>query len=245
MDELDELGRMIDFEHAEKVNIRTLYYVALLFYKGDGYCQNYEEAAKWFEKVAEQKFKSNKQLNYNERTLTESDKVNNCIASAQYYLGIMFRNGKGGKQNYADAVKWFEKAAGVGHKESEYCLGRAYYTGDGIEQNFGLAVSWYRKAAEQGYADAQNIIGDAYRDGNGVGQDYRQALEWYRKAADQGNAAAQNSLGDMYAGGLGVEKNLGDAMKWYMNAAQHGNADARSNLEKVIGTLPKENLVHR
>ena len=61
MDELDELGRMIDFEHAEKVNIRTLYYVALLFYKGDGYCQNYEEAAKW--RDAEKMAKASSRVN--------------------------------------------------------------------------------------------------------------------------------------------------------------------------------------
>ena len=241
MDELDELGRGIDFDHTENVSADTLYYVGLLFYKGPGVGPNYAEAAKWFGKVAGLQYRTSYYYGDN-----LSPKLNVRISSAQYYLGLMYWYGRGVKQDYAEAVKWFTKAAEcVRHKEAEYFLGGAYYTGQGVQQDYAEAVKWYRKSAEKGNAEAQNIMGDACRDGKGVKQDCKEAVSWYQKAAEQGNAAAQNTLGDMYAGGLGVGKNLGEAMKWYMNAAQQGNADARSNLEKVIGTLPKENLVHR
>ena len=49
----------------------------------------------------------------------------------------------------------------------------------------------------------------------------------------------------MYLNGTGVGKDQGEAVKWYTRAAQKGNPAARSRLLKIIGDLPKDNLVHR
>ncbi|MBQ4479124.1 MAG: sel1 repeat family protein [Victivallales bacterium] len=57
--------------------------------------------------------------------------------------------------NYAEAVKWFRKAAGQGLAEAQYNLGVCYATGLGVEQDYAEAVKWFRKAAEQGNAGAQ------------------------------------------------------------------------------------------
>jgi TPR repeat protein len=67
----------------------------------------------------------------------------------------MYKYGKGVPKDYAEAVKWFRKAAEQGHAKAQYFLGTMYETGSkGVPQDYAEALRWYRKAAEQGHADA-------------------------------------------------------------------------------------------
>ena len=43
-------------------------------------------------------------------------------ADAQYYLGAMYENGRGVRQNYAEAAKWYRRAAEQSHAEAEMRL---------------------------------------------------------------------------------------------------------------------------
>ena len=44
-----------------------------------------------------------------------------CV-DAQYYLGNMYYKGEGVKAKYAEAVRWWTKAAGQGHVDAKYEL---------------------------------------------------------------------------------------------------------------------------
>ena len=99
------------------------------------------------------------------------------------------------RQDDAEAVKWYQKAAAQGNADAQCGLGFAYYRGKGVITNATEAVKWYRKAAGQGNAYAQCGLGDAYYNGRGVPQDKAEAIKWYQKAAEQGNAYAQEALG--------------------------------------------------
>ena len=90
------------------------------------------------------------------------------------------------QENYAEAVKWYRKAAEQGLALAQYNLGVSYANGLGVSQNYTEAVKWYRKAAEQGYAAAQYNLGRCYANGQGVPQSFTEAEKWYRKAAEQG-----------------------------------------------------------
>ena len=149
---------------------------------------------------------------------------------AQNLVGVMYDNGQGVPQDYAQAVVWFRKAATQGFAVAEDNLGLMYYKGQGVPQDYAQAVAWYRKAAEQANADAQNSLGWMYDNGQGVPQDYSQAVAWYRKAAEQANADAQNNLGAMYVEGQGVPQDYSKAAAWYRKAAEQGVAFAQYNL---------------
>ena len=71
-------------------------------------------------------------------------------ASAQNNLGIMYEEGQGVAQNYAEAVRWYRKAADQGHPLGQNSLGFMYEKGFGVAQNYSEAMRWYRKAADQG-----------------------------------------------------------------------------------------------
>ena len=109
--------------------------------------------------------------------------ANQGNADAQYNLGIMYENGNGVPQDYAEAVTWFRKAADQGNTKAQYGLGVMYENGNGVPQDYAEAVKWFRKAAEQGDANAQYNLGVVYYNGQGVPQDFVEAHKWYNLAA--------------------------------------------------------------
>ena len=90
-------------------------------------------------------------------------------ANAQYELGLMFVTGRGASKNDAEAIKWFQKAAGQGFVDAQFSLGVMYANGDGVAENDTEAARWYLKAADQGFRDAQFELGVMYASGVGVG----------------------------------------------------------------------------
>lgn len=133
--------------------------------------QNHAEAVKWYRKAAKQ-----------------------GDSSGQYFLGEMYEEGQGVRQDDYEAMKWFRKAAEQGDEYAQNRLGLHYKEGRGVPQDDSEAVEWFRKAAEQGHDTAQWHLGCMYEDGCGVTRDIDEAVEWYRKAAEQGNEDAKSAL---------------------------------------------------
>ena len=185
-------------------------------------------------------------------------------ASAQYNLGVMYRNGNGVPKDDAEAVKWYRKAADQGHADSQLSLGDNYAAGHGVPKDDAEAVKWYRKAADQGNAAAQYNLGFIYEKGfflttgqdveeilrliekgGSFPKDYAEAVKWYRKAADQGSAIAQNNLGEMYYNGAGVSQDYAEALRLFLKAADRGIPSALSSLGNMYYKgegVPKDDI---
>jgi TPR repeat protein len=103
-------------------------------------------------------------------------------AKAQFNLAVMYDSGKGIRQDYAKAVKWYRKAAEQGNAKAQFNLAVMYQNGKGVWQDYAKAVKWYRKAAEQGNAKAQFNLAVMYDSGHGVLQSSAVAADWYYKA---------------------------------------------------------------
>ncbi len=97
--------------------------------------KNYGEAAKYFRKSAEQGY-----------------------AAAQFYLGVMYDNGRGVKQDYSEAMRLYRLAAEQGLAPAQYNLGFMYEYGYGISEDTDDARKWYEKAADQGDTNAQTAL---------------------------------------------------------------------------------------
>lgn len=136
-------------------------------------------------------------------------------AKAQYALGIFYQQGKGVRQDYAEAANWYRKAAEQGDAKAQRNLGFLYEKGLGVGPDSGEGASWYRKAADQGDDVALYNLGGMYFGGRGVPQDSAEAAKWYREAADQGNALAPYNLGVMYVNGEGVPRDLVQSYMWF------------------------------
>jgi hypothetical protein len=63
---------------------------------------------------------------------------------SQYNLGEMYYAGKGVPQNFAEAVKWFSRAAQKGVPGAQLSLGIAYALGRGVQPNLTEAYKWLK-----------------------------------------------------------------------------------------------------
>ncbi|MDR1695417.1 MAG: sel1 repeat family protein [Endomicrobium sp.] len=161
---------------------------------------------------------------------------NQFILAGLYYLGI-----KDVKQDRAEAVKWYERAAGQGHKAAQEMLGKI------------AAYEQTKKSAEEGSAESQFKLAQMYDSGYGIGKDSAEAFKWYQKAAGQGHAEAkkiadainfeqtkkseeENRIklaeenrvkAEMYYRGTGVKQDYAEAAVWYKKAAEQGLSDAQ------------------
>lgn len=97
---------------------------------------------------------------------------------------------------YSQAVKYYHKAASLGHVSALFNLAVCYMDGDGVPANAAKAVRFLLKAAEAGHKQSQYQLALCYKQGKGVGSDKREAVYWFRKAAVQGHTVAQAFLQD-------------------------------------------------
>jgi TPR repeat protein len=107
-------------------------------------------------------------------------------AESYYRRGAAYYSGEGSAQDYAEALRWFRKAAEQDHPQAQSWIGVIYYEGRGVPQDHAEAAKWFAKAAEQGVPTAQNNLGFMYMMGEGVGQDYVRAYVWLSLAATFG-----------------------------------------------------------
>jgi TPR repeat protein len=164
-------------------------------------------------------------------------------AQSQFELGSAFFSGTlGVAKDYAEAVKWYRKAADQNYAEAQFGLGFCYHEGEGVTKDYAEAVKWYRKAAEQNYAEAQFGLGFCYYNGEGVTKDYAEAVKWYRKAAEQNDALAQNNLGVCSVRGDGVPKDYVESYKWMLLAAGQGDKNAKENATILENNMSREEI---
>jgi TPR repeat protein len=128
---------------------------------------NYNEAAKWYRKAAEQ-----------------------GDALAQHDLAVLYVHGLGVTQDFAEAIVWFALAAAQGDVDSQYSLGLRYLKGEHVTQDYAEAAKYFSMAAEQGNADAMLSYGRRFAAGEGVAQDLVEAYKWYVLADKYGKWGA-------------------------------------------------------
>ena len=155
-------------------------------------------------------------------------------ADAQNNLGFMYASGQGVPKDFAEAARWYRKAADQDYPDAQNNFGVMYNNGQGFPRDYAEAIRWYRKAADLGDVKAQYNLGQLYRHGSGVKQDYVEAALWYRKAADQDYAYAQHNFGVCYKNGQGVPRDNDKAYMWLEMAAS-----------KSMGADPKKSAAVR
>ena len=72
------------------------------------------------------------------------------VADAQYFIGSIYGRGAlGVPQDYAEAAKWYRKAAAQGQVSAQNDLGVMYDKGQGVPQDYVQAHMWYNLAASR------------------------------------------------------------------------------------------------
>jgi TPR repeat protein len=137
---------------------------------------------------------------------------------AQYWLALIYDQGKLVPKDRQQFVGWLTKSAEQGYAPAQQLLQTGVQTG--ADRDPVKAERWLLLGAEQGNAESQFWLGVAY-DQNWFGTaDNQEAAKWFRLAAEQGQPDAQASLGQKYEDGDGVEQNYALAAQWYRKAAE-------------------------
>jgi len=156
-----------------------------------------------------------------------SSAVERLKASARNYYW-----GKGVRQDYSRALRFYEIAAALGDPQASNIAGGMYYTGKGTAPDFFKAFRYLDFAADYGETtpDGSIALAQFYLRGEFVIQDYSRAVELYTDAAESGNPRAQLELGFLYYVGQGVEQDFLKAHEWFQRAALNNYSMAQYNL---------------
>lgn len=160
--------------------------------------------------------------------------------AAQFYLGLLYQEGRGVPQDYATAADWYRRAAEAGSIEAQYNLGNLYEKGLGVPRDPGQALRWFRRAAEQALAAppadrsaklaepaepsspagiAPRLATERIRGGGLSAEDYAKKLQ---ESAEAGDPEAQYKLGELYEKGEGVPLDPVLGAQWKSIAARKG-----------------------
>ncbi|MFC0877621.1 tetratricopeptide repeat protein [Saccharicrinis sp. FJH2] len=140
----------------------------------------------------------------------ECAKVN--YKQADYFLGMMYKKGKGTQKNYKNAFSCFRHAAKRGNSQAAIQMGLMYKYGQYKKQNYKKAFKIFQNEIDRpnhGYALFQ--LGNMYYKGLGCEQDYKKAFDLYYASNKKNSVNGSNALAFCYRYGLGTEKNLESA----------------------------------
>ncbi len=171
-------------------------------------------------------------------TVATADPVAAAIARAQtgdaegfYRLALVHEQGRGTARDLVEARRQYEKAAELGHVESQFALGLlllgALPESEGARDE-AKAFHWFEKAANQGHARAAFFLALSLESGVGTSPDLERAFDWYRRAAIRGEPQALPAVSRMYADGAGIGADLAHAHAWNQLALSRGVEGAKS-----------------
>ncbi|HEP1066164.1 tetratricopeptide repeat protein [Klebsiella aerogenes] len=164
-------------------------------------------------------------------------------AAAMVKVGLIYGNGVAVKQNHAEALKWFSRAAEKANAEAQYYLAYAWAKGIGVEPDEDKAERYFALAAKGGEKFSLNYMGIEYRDGKRVAKDPQRACGYFKRAAYKGVAMAQESLAKCYLQGINGREDLRQAYLWFSLASAFGEERALSQRAEVAGKLSATALI--
>ncbi|MEQ1936776.1 tetratricopeptide repeat protein [Mesorhizobium sp. CN5-321] len=213
--------------------------VAEILSRGLGVPLNAAEAAKWYQRAAEQGVPE-AQLQYalillDGRYATKDEKAAHALMQAaaeagnplaQFNFAQLLVSEDPGDAGLARAIPYYERAAATGLPDAQYAMAQVYANGvGGRKQDDARARGLLFQAARQNFDTAQLDLGDWLIQGRGGKRDYKAGFGWTKVAAEGGNVAAQNHLAKLYMMGLGVEPDTTLAAAWYIVARRAGLID--------------------
>ena len=197
----------------------------------DGVKQDYEQAAKYFTKAA-----------------------NQGNPEAMYNLAWMTDRGLGVKKDHNAALKLLQQAVeqpaqhpiiltapNPGVAEAEHLLGVRYAQGISVDKDPSIAAHWYQRSMNHGNAESAHHLALMYRDGIGVDRDVKKAEQLLQLSARRGDPNAMMHLSVMLLQNNDFEM----AKMSYDRACEAGNLSAqiqRDTFYKIIAQ--QQQLIH-
>jgi TPR repeat protein/serine/threonine protein kinase len=153
-------------------------------------------------------------------------------AQAQLMLGTAYSTGKGVDLDRAEGLRWFQRAARLGHPHGLHTVAVAQLTGE-LYAPPGRALAVLNRLAKRGHGLSNATLGQAYFEGVLVELDHVQARAHYRVAVEKGTREALLPYARMLMEGHGGPRDLAGARAWIQRAISAEVAEAPRALETL------------
>lgn len=138
----------------------------------------------------------------------QSSKLGNFASF--YQLGLCYLNGWGTKQNYEQALKYFQISADNGISNSFVSLGLMYMNGIGIEKDYQRAKSFFVDAATKNNLEAIDYLGEIYFYGLGIPKNISKAQQYFE--------LSKSIKASLYLGKIYSKSDTNKAVEYYTHA---------------------------
>ncbi|ORX46295.1 HCP-like protein [Hesseltinella vesiculosa] len=134
-------------------------------------------------------------------------------------------------EEQALAIKCFEQAAAMGHREAAFMAGQAWH----LQEQYAAAYTYFSQAASLEHTLAQ-VMCARYQLSNlcGVSNDKHAGFQTLQQCAEQQCVESYNSLAQCYEMGWGTSVDHSEAFKWYREAARHNDPEAMYRIGLLI-----------
>lgn len=193
------------FKAADQGDVVSNYYLALMYFNGQGVKEDEERAMHHLEIASESNHKE-----------------------AMYLLSTKLE-----EINPARALILLEKCAALSDSEACYKLGKWYALGYNVTKNEKKAFNYYTQASELGNYSAMCNLGIAYANGKGVKTCKELAVYWFKRASEGNIINAKFNLAYCYENGVGTSKDLQSAINMYISAASNGHGESALHLGEI------------
>jgi len=163
-------------EEAKSGDAAAQFELAARYAEGSGGEQNYELAAQWYSKAAEQ-----------------------GLAVAEFRLASLYERGLGVRQDFQQAKTLYQRAAERGNTRAMHNLGVLAIESNDGKPNYTSAALWFGKAAEYGIRDSQYNLAVLLARGLGVPKDLVKSYTWFAIVAASGDADAARKRDEVAA----------------------------------------------
>ena len=146
---------------------------------------------------------------------------------AQYYLAMMYKDGRGTNPDSSLYREWVEKSANNGYYEAEGTYGVMLYKGLFSKSK---AFKYLKNAFDKSYEDIEAYwcLTQCYMYGFGTKKDEEKGYTMCRKSAEMGNADAQVKLCEAYFRGNSViVQDYAKCARWGESAISLGKKNVR------------------
>ncbi len=141
---------------------------------------------------------------------------------AHYYLGMLYRRGKGVQRCNLTAVQHFEKGTHAKDAKAMTALGQCYMFGAGVDLNAEIGSAYVQMASA--YEDPVAMSIRSYQKLYCYQTEGNPSLAFHlaKKAVENGNKRAKMNLAKCYMHGLTVERNAAKAVQLWTEALKAG-----------------------
>jgi hypothetical protein len=189
----------------------AMFNVGAAYFNGEGVAENVISAYAWF--VLAQEAGSESAAEAVKRMGADLQHIS---ASAVFEkIADMYEKGNDLPRNYAEALKWYRRAAEGGGPTVRVKLAGLLVE----EKKYDEARRLCEEAVKQSYSPANYCLGYLYDHGLGVARNPPEAAKWFGRAAEMGHSRSMLRLGQMYVTGDGVKPDKKTAYFYFFLAA--------------------------